>query len=186
MGRRSTGRRSASLDPRDSREPSREVTERLRGPRSAEAIAGSRKSSHGTGHRRVAAEAVGVDRSPHVRIHSPVEQPLSDLQLVEVLIRKSTVDALCLRQPRGGRGPIRYGCCRAMALRRIRHTRRQRCDIGFPLTTTFSHHAPRSCSARPEPSRGLPTVAHVRVTRERRLARPAGLEPATLGLEGRG
>jgi len=37
----------------------------------------------------------------------------------------------------------------------------------------------------PEPSRGLPTVAHGFVgKRERRWARPAGLEPATLGLEG--
>ena len=36
-----------------------------------------------------------------------------------------------------------------------------------------------------EPSRGLPTVAHAHVgKRKRRLARPAGLEPATLGLEG--
>jgi len=37
----------------------------------------------------------------------------------------------------------------------------------------------------PEPSHGLPTVAHAEVgKRERRLARPAGLEPATPGLEG--
>ena len=34
--------------------------------------------------RGVAAEAVGVDRRPRVRIHAPVEQPLRDLQLVEV------------------------------------------------------------------------------------------------------
>ena len=38
----------------------------------------------------------------------------------------------------------------------------------------------------PEPSPGLPTVAHARVgRRERRLARPAGLEPATPGSGGR-
>ena len=34
--------------------------------------------------RGVAAEAVGVDRRPRVGIHAPVEQPLRDLQLVEV------------------------------------------------------------------------------------------------------
>jgi hypothetical protein len=46
--------------------------------------------------------------------------------------------------------------------------------------------APRYGALGPAPSPGLPTEAHEFDGKgERRLARPAGLEPATPGLEGR-